>query len=103
MKRTRLAALCGLSVILIAPLVANAQPAPLAAPPIHVDIAQASPSLGADHSGGEDATEIAKKLQNPVGDLISVPFTNYTNFNVGPNKGTQDILQIQPVVPFHVN
>jgi hypothetical protein len=40
-----------------------------------------------DHAA-DDATEIAKKLQNPVGDLISVPFSNYTNFNVGPNKGT---------------
>lgn len=57
---------------------------------------------GQDAAGsqtGESATDIAKKLQNPVGDLISVPFTNYTNFNVGPNKGTQDILQVQPVVP----
>jgi hypothetical protein len=57
----------------------------------------------AERLTGESATDIAKKLQNPVGDLISVPFTNYTNFNVGPNKGTQDILQIQPVVPIHVN
>src|SRR5262249_21138887 len=73
-----------------------------ASPPIHVDIPQTSTSLGADRPGDDDATEIAKKLQNPVGDLISVPFTNYTNFNVGPNKGTQDILQIQPVVPIHV-
>lgn len=57
----------------------------------------------ADSQSGGSATEIAKKLQNPVGDLISVPFTNYTNFNVGPNKGTQDILQMQPVVPIHVS
>jgi hypothetical protein len=59
-----------------------------------------APSLTDDHTG---ATEIAKKLQNPVGDLISVPFSNYTNFNVGPNKGTQDVLQIQPVIPAHLN
>src|SRR5215469_5135276 len=103
MNQTRLCALCGLSVILVAPPGANAQPASLAAPPINVDISQASPSLGADRPRTEDATEIAKKLQNPVGDLISVPFTNYTNFNVGPNKGTQDVLQIQPVIPIHVN
>jgi hypothetical protein len=57
----------------------------------------------AEGHAGESATEIAKKLQNPVGDLISVPFENYTNFNVGPNKGTQDILEINPVVPIHVN
>src|SRR5690242_15558235 len=52
--------------------------------------------------GGESATELAKKLQNPVGDLISVPFQNNTNFRFGPNKGTQDILNIQPVIPIHV-
>jgi hypothetical protein len=48
-------------------------------------------------------TDLAKKLQNPVGDLISVPFQNNTNFNVGPHKGTQDILNIQPVIPIHLN
>jgi hypothetical protein len=71
------------------------------APAIHVDAAQDSSAI--DHAGNDDATEIAKKLQNPVGDLISVPFTNYTNFNVGPNKGAQDILEVQPVIPIHVN
>ena len=48
-------------------------------------------------------TDLAKKLQNPIGDLISVPFQNDTNFNVGPHKGTQDILNIQPVIPIHLN
>ncbi len=53
-------------------------------------------------SGADDTTELAKKLQNPIGDLYSVPFQNNTNFNVGPNKGTQDILNIQPVIPIHI-
>jgi hypothetical protein len=98
----RVAIVCAaLAQALSAVTTASGQPAPAGGPPIHVD---APPdSLGASHPAGDDATEIAKKLQNPVGDLISVPFTNYTNFNVGPNKGTQDILQIQPVVPIHVN
>ncbi len=48
-------------------------------------------------------SDLAKKLQNPVGDLVSVPFQNNINLNVGPHKGTQDILNIQPVVPFHLN
>ena len=51
----------------------------------------------------ESATALAKKLQNPLGNLISIPFQNNTNFNVGRNKGTQDILNIQPVIPIHVN
>ena len=47
--------------------------------------------------------ELAKLAQNPVGNLISVPFQNDTNFNVGPNDGTQDILNIQPVIPIELN
>ena len=61
-----------------------------------------SPSASGGGDTGESATELAKKIQNPVGDLISVPFQNNTNFNLGPQKGTQDILNIQPVIPIHV-
>ncbi len=49
------------------------------------------------------AEELAKLAQNPVGNLISVPFQNNTNFNVGPLSGTQNILNIQPVIPVSVN
>ncbi len=49
------------------------------------------------------AEELAKLAQNPVGNLISVPFQNNTNLNYGPEKGTQNILNIQPVVPISVN
>ena len=70
-----------------------AQPAPPAAETqIHLPPA----SFDGDDSPAVSATDLAKKLQNPVGDLISVPFQNNTNFNVGPHKGTQDILNIQP-------
>jgi len=54
-------------------------------------------------SSADDATELAKKLQNPIGDLYSFPFQNNTNFNTGPHKGTQDILNVQPVIPIHIN
>lgn len=49
------------------------------------------------------AEELAKLAQNPVGNLVSVPFQNNTNLNYGPNKGTQNILNIQPVIPISVN
>ena len=48
----------------------------------------------------ETATELAKKTQNPVADLISVPFQNNFNFGVGPNNVTQYVLNVQPVIPF---
>lgn len=49
------------------------------------------------------AEELAKLAQNPVGNLISVPFQNNTNFNVGPRSGTQNILNIQPVIPIEIS
>ena len=50
---------------------------------------------------GDD--ELARLAQNPVGNLVSVPFQNNTNFNVGPTGRTQNILNIQPVIPFTLN
>ena len=49
------------------------------------------------------AEELAKLAQTPVGNLISVPFQNNTNFGVGPQSGTQNILNIQPVIPITIN
>lgn len=46
--------------------------------------------------------DLAKKTQNPISDLISVPFQNNTNFGLGPYDRTQNILNIQPVIPFHL-
>ena len=51
----------------------------------------------------EDDTELAKKTQNPVADLISVPFQNNVNFGVGPKDDVQYILNIQPVIPFKLS
>jgi hypothetical protein len=59
--------------------------------------------LADSNDAAADETALAKKLQNPVGDLYTFPFQSNTNFNTGPNNGTQEILNIQPVVPIHVN
>jgi hypothetical protein len=50
----------------------------------------------------DDESAIAKQAQNPVASLISVPFQNNLNFGVGPKDGEQNVLDIQPVVPFHL-
>ena len=47
--------------------------------------------------------ELAKLAQNPIGNLISVPFQNNMNFNVGPYRAFQNILNIQPVIPINLN
>jgi hypothetical protein len=49
------------------------------------------------------AEELAKLAQNPVGNLISLPFQNNTNLNYGPLDKTQNILNIQPVIPIEVS
>jgi hypothetical protein len=46
-----------------------------------------------------DVADQAKQSQNPIANMISVPFQNNTNLNAGPERETQDVLNIQPVVP----
>ena len=49
-----------------------------------------------------EETALAKQSQNPVGDLISLPFQSNNFFNIGDNDRTRSILNIQPVIPFNV-
>jgi hypothetical protein len=56
-----------------------------------------------DQLSSESTSDLAKKLQNPIASVTSIPFQNNINFHYGPNKGTQDVLNIQPVVPFSLN
>ncbi len=51
----------------------------------------------------ESATDLAKAAQNPVADMISLPFQFNTNFDTGRYGGTQEILNIQPVIPFNLS
>ena len=43
--------------------------------------------------------ELAKKAQNPIANMISVPFQNNTSYGIGPDDRTANVLNIQPVVP----
>jgi hypothetical protein len=70
----------------------------LAAAPTALAQEQARPAA---HS--EAMAALARAVQNPVANLISLPFQNNTNFNYGPNGHMQNVLNIQPVVPVNLN
>ena len=60
----------------------------------------------AAESGSEQESQtekLAKETQNPVANLISVPFQNNFNFGIGPNDATQWVLNVQPVIPITLN
>jgi len=60
----------------------------------------------ADKSGeeGEEpkAGDLAKAVQNPIADMISVPFQNNTTYNIGSNERASNTLEIEPVIPVHL-
>jgi len=64
-------------------------------------------SLGALHAeepADDEELELAKKLNNPIAALTSVPFQANEDFHMGPtDKGYQFKLNFQPVVPIPVS
>jgi hypothetical protein len=54
-------------------------------------------------SGEEDSEALAKKLSNPISDLVSVPFQFNWEQKVGPAELSRFILNVQPVLPFTLN
>jgi hypothetical protein len=72
------------------------------------------PLVGQDTPIGVQGTEVAtdetpaaavntdalrKAAQNPIASLISLPVQNNSNFGVSPGNRTQDVLNLQPVIP----
>src|SRR5436189_4327889 len=67
-------------------------------------LAAAASTLQAEESPTEDpAAELAKKLNNPVASLISVPFQFNWDEGYGPNDSGRFTLNVQPVVPISLN
>jgi hypothetical protein len=51
----------------------------------------------------DEAAELAKKLSNPVADLISVPIQGNWDTGIGPEDADRTTINVQPVIPFTLN
>jgi hypothetical protein len=51
----------------------------------------------------DSESALAEKAQNPVENMITIPFTSNFNFNYGSDNQFQYILNMKPVIPFSLN
>ena len=70
---------------------------------VGVTVAWAQETPAAPAAAQSEGAELAKKLSNPVADLVSVPFQFNWAQGVGPDEATRFILNVQPVMPFSLN
>jgi hypothetical protein len=87
--------LSALMVVLVLTVLLVAQDTPIGVPGDQVVMEQ-RPAAAAD------ADALRKAAQNPIASLISVPVQSNSNFSVGPDDRTQNVLNIQPVIPERV-
>jgi hypothetical protein len=60
------------------------------------------PARATEPAGEQSTAELAKAAQNPVADMISIPFQDNIGFGYGPQKDVQNVLNIQPVIPLRI-
>jgi len=60
-------------------------------------------SLSSFTASAQDEAALAKELQNPVANLISVPLQSNWDFGIGPANAMRYTLNVQPVIPFSLN
>jgi hypothetical protein len=51
----------------------------------------------------QQSSDIAKQAQNPIANLISVPIENDFNPQTGINKADSYVMELKPVIPFHLS
>src|SRR6266851_5964783 len=73
----------------------------------HLTLALADSTSSGGGALGDDAqdqqAELAKKLQNPLASLISVPIQNNWDFGIGPANAMRDTANVQPVIPLSLS
>jgi hypothetical protein len=63
----------------------------------------AAVSLRAQTNDASSEAQLAKKLQNPVASLVSVPIQNNWDFHIGQTETFKYTCNIQPVIPFSIS
>jgi len=63
----------------------------------------AGTTTGSAEAPGASTEALQKAVQNPIASLISVPFQNNSNFGSGPYDRTQNVLNIEPVIPLQIS
>jgi hypothetical protein len=95
MRRNRAVLTVAVFLLCTVPLVAQEKPP--------VDAAGTEVATDETPAAAANADELRKESQNPVASLISVPIQNNNNGGINPGNRTQDVLNLQPVIPLKVN
>src|SRR5271155_4981543 len=88
--------LLGLAAFLLLSAPVIAQDTPIGVPGTEVATVETP-------AAAESTDALRKAAQNPIASLISVPEQNNSSFNIEPDNRTQDVLNIQPVIPARLN
>jgi hypothetical protein len=103
MAKLKFAFIIGPLLLAFAPL-AWSQDQSSTAPQSGTDSTKAKPKAEEAEANTNESTEaLQKATQNPVASLISVPVQNNNNFGMNPGYRTQDVLDIQPVIPIGIS
>ena len=54
-------------------------------------------------ASAQEAQSLAQKAKNPFADLVNLQFFYDANLGVAPADNTQQLLTVQPLVPFHLD
>jgi hypothetical protein len=89
-------ALGSLGLLLLLSGSLSAQDTPVG--PVGAEVATQDTAAAATNSEA-----LRNAAQNPIASLVSVPIQDNFNFNIGPSDRTQNVLNIQPVIPFKLS